>query len=157
MSTRRLTIAVLLGFAAASVPAAAGPPAGDSFGVLRGDTEIADGFIALREPKHPPRYFVADEAPVFVEVTSDGLMTFEFPMKEIQRGGGPSGASEPVFCSLQVNVSDLHTGDRIVKAPVQVSLSTRSNVFAVWLTVGFFEVSNEVRPRFFAIIDRTQL
>jgi hypothetical protein len=156
MSIPRLTIAVLLGFAAASVPAAAGPPAGDSFGLLRGDTEVADGFIALKEPKKPPRYFVADGAPVIAEVTPEGLMTFEFPMQEVRRGV-PAGVAEPVSCVLEVHADDLQTGDRIVQAPVQVSLSSRSSVFAVWLTVGFFNVSDEVHPKFFAIIDRTQL
>ena len=153
MSIPRLTIAALLVFAAASVPADAGPLARDSFGLIRGDTEAADGFIALREPQQPPRLFVADEAPVFVEVTPDGLMTFEFPMEELQRGGGPTGASEPVFCAMQVHVSDLQTGERIVHAPIQVSLSTRSNVFAVWVTVGFFEVAEEVPRLWFFTID----
>jgi hypothetical protein len=94
------------------------------------------------------------------------------PSGQFPHGGGPS---ETFLRLLPPSAAGHPYLDRELLTKIYNHLTTRSNVFAVWLTVGFFEVTNDstrpvklgseigraenrhVRHRMFAIIDRTNL
>ena len=130
------------------------PP--ERFGHIVGDTATADGMWGLRFSPADHRRYLADHEPVLTDFTSDRSLRLAFPMTEIRTG---SGHVSLVEAFVEVNVI-VYAG-RPVPSPVCMSLVRDGNVFAVWLTVGFFEVEKDAagtpRLRFFAIVDRSHL
>jgi hypothetical protein len=110
----------------------------------------------------------ADDRPL------QGLAVGTYPASDGPLRG--DGGVEDSFLRLQPAASGVHPYlDRELLTKIFNQVTVRSNVFAVWLTVGFFEVTDDtvrpvklgaeigraegrnVRHRMFAIIDRTNL
>jgi hypothetical protein len=125
-------------------------------GLVRGDTKTADGFWLLQCPAGNLRAYIMETAPVLMDYGSDTVL-IGFPMDEIPLRGGRSGPVTSVVRLLELSTRDLLPGGKFIAAPVQVSLARDGNVFAVWLTVGTFEVTRERKIRSFAIVDRSWL
>ena len=127
------------------------PP--ERFGHIVGDSANADGMWGVRFSPADDRLYFADHVPVRIDFTSDRSLRLAFSMTE-ERGGGQVSLVEAL---VEMNVI-VYAG-RPVASPVCMSLVRDGNVFAVWLTVGFFEVEKDAtgtpRLRFFAIVDRT--
>ena len=134
------------------------PP--DSFGHIDGDAASADGMWGLRfSPADQRRYF-ADHEPVLADFTPDGFLSVAFPMTEVGTGSDQIRQVSIVQAIATVFLDDIVSASRPTASAVCMSLSRDGNVFAVWLTVGYFEVVDDTtgtpRLRFFAIVDRTQ-
>jgi hypothetical protein len=143
------------------------PDAGDVFrpkpperlGHIDGNAENADGMWGVRfSPADHRRYF-ADHAPVRTDFTSDGFLRLAFPMTEVRTGRDQIRQVTVVEAMVEINV--IVYADRPIPSPVCMSLARDGNVFAVWLTIGYFEVVKDPtgtpRLRFFALVDRSQL
>jgi hypothetical protein len=133
------------------------PP--ERFGHIVGDSANADGMWGVRfSPADHRRYF-ADHEPVLTDFTSDRSLRLTFPMTEVRTGSGQIRQESLVEAVVEVNVI-VYAG-RPVASPVCMSLVRDGNVFAVWLTVGYFEVVEDTtgtpRLRFFALVDRSRL
>jgi prepilin-type processing-associated H-X9-DG protein len=137
------------------------PEASERFGHLKGDAESADGTWGLRFSATRHGVYFAQDAPVVADFTPDGFLAVGFPMTEVIFDSDQVRQVSIVQAMMKVPIDDLLNLDRATASPVCMSLSNGGNVFAVWLTTGFFEVVDDAaggpRLRFFAIVDRTQL
>ena len=135
------------------------PEPRDRFGHIDGDAVNADGIWGLRlSPADQRRYF-ADHEPVLTDFTSNGFLKLAFPMTEVRTGSDQISQESIVEAMALVELDVIVYAGRPIAA-VCMSLSRDGNVFAVWLTVGYFEVVDDTsgapRLRFFAIVDRSQ-
>jgi prepilin-type processing-associated H-X9-DG protein len=137
------------------------PEPTERFGHLDGDAASADGVWGLRFSPGRHRMYFADHAPVLADFRSDGLLKLAFPMTEVPSGTDQARQVSIVQAIVEVRLNDLPNADQLAASPVCMSLARDGNVFAVWLTVGYFEVVDDTtatpRLRFFAIVDRSQI
>jgi hypothetical protein len=134
------------------------PP--ERFGRIVGDIATADGMWGLRLSPADHRRYVADHDPVLTDFTSDGFLRLAFPLTEV-RIGRDQIRQESIVEAQVVSIDVSVYAGRPVASPVCMSLVRDGNVFAVWLTVGFFAVEKDTtgtpRLRFFALVDRSHL
>jgi len=134
------------------------PEPSESFGHIDGDAAGADGIWGLRLSPADHRRYVADHEPVLADFRSDGLLMLAFPMTEVRTGSDQIRQVSIVQAMATVSLDVIVYAGRPIASPVCMSLSREGNVFAVWLTVGHFEVVEDTtgtpRLRFFAIVDR---
>ena len=152
-------------------------------GAFNGDTNIDVLFQQLRQRRSPRGFPAAEDRPFL------GMAAPHVPAGDAQYPNG-AGIDATFFAA-----SAAHPNQRVFETPLPAiardhpylkslllskiynQLTTRSNVFGVWVTVGFFEVvddsaanrppilgpeigraeNRQVRHRLFAIVDRTNL
>jgi hypothetical protein len=132
------------------------PTRDEHAGLMFGNAETASGVWLLRVPEGDARAYVAADEPVVTESDSDSIL-FGFSLEEVCALRSADRVPRSVECLLEVSQRDLAAGRQFVSAPVRVSLANEGKVFAVWLTVGRFEITREGRMGSFAIVDRSLL
>jgi hypothetical protein len=152
-----IVVQFLASFALVTASAFASEPGAINRVAADGCLPDAGDVFRPRPPERSGR-IVGDHEPVLTDLTSDGFLRVAFPMTEVRTGSDQIRQRSIVEAQV-VSIDVIVYAGRPVVSPVCMSLVRDGNVFAVWPTVGFFEVVRDTtgtpRLRFFAIVDRS--